>query len=362
MDKKMFVDDVVEVRSKEAVLLTLDSGGCLDGLPFMPEMFAFCGRRFRVYKRAHKTCDTVNDYRGRRMHDAVHLEGVRCNGGFHGGCDAECLIFWKTAWLRRIDGDSVSPEPCTGRAAVRTSAIHDPAGCGEQDVLAGAIRSGANASAEPHYVCQATQLPAATEPLPWWDPRQYVEDLESGNVGPGRMAKGFLYMGYRQLINAGIGLGAPLRWFYDRAQGMRGGVPYPRRSGKIPPGETTPSSSLDLQPGEWVRVKSYDAILATCDEQLRNRGMRFDAEMVPYCGKTYRVLKRVNNIIDEKTGKIQQMKTAAIILEKVVCQARYSECRLFCPRSIYPFWRETWLERVDFADLPAGESTTAGEP
>jgi len=25
----------------------------------MPEMFQLCGRRFQVYKSAHKTCDTV---------------------------------------------------------------------------------------------------------------------------------------------------------------------------------------------------------------------------------------------------------------------------------------------------------------
>ena len=74
--------------------------------------------------------------------------------------------------------------------------------------------------------------------------------------------------------------------------------------------------------------------------------------MVPYCGQTYRVLKRVTQIIDEKTGKMQEMKNPCIILDSVVCQARYSGCRMFCPRSIYPYWREIWLERVD--------STTAG--
>ena len=26
----------------------------------MPQMFEYCGKRFKVYKRAHKTCDTVN--------------------------------------------------------------------------------------------------------------------------------------------------------------------------------------------------------------------------------------------------------------------------------------------------------------
>ena len=112
-------------------------------------------------------------------------------------------------------------------------------------------------------MCQATQVPAATEPLAWWDIRQYVEDWSSGNVGLATMARGFLYMGYRGLENAGIGLGRPLRWLYDVVQRLSGGVPYPRKFGKIPVGSKTPTANLNLQPGEWVRVKSYEDILAT---------------------------------------------------------------------------------------------------
>jgi hypothetical protein len=107
---------------------------------------------------------------------------------------------------------------------------------------------------------------------------------------------------------------------------------------------------LSLQPGELVRVKSHHEILRTLNAGSKNRGMYWDAEMVPYCGKTYRVLNRVTRIIDEKTGKMQEMKNPCIILDSVVCQARYSCCRMFCPRSIYPYWREVWLERV----APAG--------
>ncbi|MGD0614565.1 MAG: hypothetical protein ABSA69_03870, partial [Verrucomicrobiota bacterium] len=78
----------------------------------------------------------------------------------------------------------------------------------------------------------------------------------------------------------------------------------------------------------------------------KNRGLFFDAEMVPYCGGTYRVLKRVDRILDEKTGKMVRFKNQAVILEGVICQSRYSDCRMFCPRAIYSYWREIWLERV----------------
>jgi hypothetical protein len=162
-------------------------------------------------------------------------------------------------------------------------------------------------------------------------------------------------MVYRHwLVNLGIGLGPFLKWLYDRFQGLIGGVPYPRRHGVLPAGSRTPVNPLNLQPGEWVRVKSRDEILATCDEGDMNRGMKFDAELVPYCGGNYRVLKRVTRILNEKTGTMQVMKTPCIILDSVVCQARYSECRLFCPRSVYSYWREIWLERSDNPHASSG--------
>jgi hypothetical protein len=219
-------------------------------------------------------------------------------------------------------------------------------GCHEENVWAGAKAIASGHAGEQVYVCQATQVPAATEPLPWWDIRQYAEDLASRNVGLDRIARGFIYMGYHSLINAGIGLGRPLRWLYDAFQFLRRGIPYPRRSGKIPVGSKTPSVNLNLQPGEWVRVKSYNEILATLDANNKNRGLQFDAEMVPYCGHSFRVLRRVNKILNEKTGRMTDFKTPSIMLEGVVCESRYSECRLFCPRSIYSYWREIWLERV----------------
>ena len=78
--------------------------------------------------------------------------------------------------------------------------------------------------------------------------------------------------------------------------------------------------------------------------------MYFDGEMVPFCEGTYRVLGRVERIIDEKTGKMIDLKTDAVILDDVACRACYSKWRKFCPRSIYPFWREIWLERVGGGD------------
>ena len=46
--------DWVEVRSKDEILRTLDKNGCLEEMPFMPQMFEYCGKRLMVQKRAHK--------------------------------------------------------------------------------------------------------------------------------------------------------------------------------------------------------------------------------------------------------------------------------------------------------------------
>jgi hypothetical protein len=327
--------DWVEIRSKEEILRSLDKNSRLQELPFMPQMFQYCGRRFQVYKRAHKTCDTVNPVAGKRVADAVHLD-LRCDGKAYDGCQAGCLLFWKELWLKPVEGKTkwtpASPE--------------SRGGCTEEDVWRATSNRDQQGGEETRYFCQATQLPYYTTPLSWWDVRQYIEDYTSGNVSLARIVSGFFYLSYYHLALAKrTRLGRPARWLYDKFQALIGGIPYPRRTGTLKPGEPHPVANLNLQPGELVRVKSYKEILATLEGVL-NRGMFFDAELVPYCGGTYRVQTRVSKFVNEKTGKMSTMKTPAVILEGVWCQSRYSNCRLFCPRSIYTWWREVWLERA----------------
>jgi hypothetical protein len=336
--------ELVEVRSREEILASLDKNGRLDGLPFMPEMLAWSGRRLRVFKRAHKTCDPPNGIDGRSMPSTVHLEDARCGGSAHGGCQARCLLFWKDAWLKKVDEPLGSQQ--TPQKTVETPS-HSISGCTEADVLAGARkRDESDTSEDPTFVCQATQVGEATQLLRWWNLRQYVEDYTSGNVRLSEMIGSFCYFAYTQLIAGRFGLGAALRWLYDAFQKLTGGTQYPVRIGRIPQGEKTPNLKLGLQPGELVRIRSYQEILDTLDETNHNRGMWFDAEMVPHCGKTFRVLDRVNTIVNEKTGKLIHIKNDCIMLDEAVCLACYAKYRLFCPRSIYAYWREIWLERV----------------
>ena len=75
---------MVRVRSAAEIYATLDDDGTLDGMPFMPEMLAYCGRVLPVVQRADKTCAGQGVVR--RMHNTVHLRRSRCDGAAHGGC------------------------------------------------------------------------------------------------------------------------------------------------------------------------------------------------------------------------------------------------------------------------------------
>jgi len=178
-----------------------------------------------------------------------------------------------------------------------------------------------------------------------WDARQYIEDYRSGNASLKQVMSVLFFAGFQKIARAQQ-LGRPARWLYDFIQSLRGGTPYPRKPGTLRPGEVSPVVDIDLKAGELVRVKPLDQILATVSPQNMHRGMSFDVEMVPYCGKVFRVRDRVAKFVDERTGLMKQLKTPAVILEGVTCGGRYSNRRWLCPRGIFPWWREVWLERT----------------
>ena len=319
------VGELVEVRSEAEILATLDENGELDSLPFMPEMLPYCGQQFTVYKVAHKLCDTITKTGMRRMHNAVHLSGVRCDGQAHGGCQTACTIYWKEAWLKRVNpaenpGSELPPEPGTSRISLPILQIKtrkDPAPDGEE-----------------RYSCQATELlRAAPECLPLRNLGQYVQDVRSGNVGVPAVQRAFFVGLFNRFQSYSTRILPQRLWF-------RGGLRWGFLKGTA---IKTPTGRTDLQPGELVRIKSKEDILKTLNGDLLNRGMGFDEEMARYCGREARVLRRVDRCIDEKTGRLLHMKNPCIVLEDTICAGAYNAN---CPRAFYSFWREIWLERV----------------
>jgi hypothetical protein len=317
--------DVVEVRSPEEILATLDENGECESLPFMPEMLRYCGQRLTVYKVALKLCDTVSRTGMRRMENAVHLTGVRCDGSGHGGCQASCLIYWKNAWLRKVEQGEVDAPP----------AAQAPDASRLLPLLSVASRRPPAEDGADVYRCQATELlRAAPRVLPARDLGQYVRDVHSGNFGLLWTVRAFLVALYNsvQRITARrlpprLRINGGRQWGNLRGQAAR-----------------TPTAYTDLRPGDLVRIRSRQEIEPTLDADLRNRGMGFDAEMARFCGSTARVARRVDQIIDERTGRMLRMRNPCIVLDGVVCEGAYNAN---CPRAITPYWREVWLEKVE---------------
>jgi hypothetical protein len=323
--------DEVEVKSADEILATLDASGCLDGMPFMPEMLRFCGQKLRVAKVAHKTCDTILQSGARSVGACVHLEDSRCDGSGHGGCQARCNLFWKEAWLRHP----------RAQPAVATS---PDARCSEATLAQVSVRDVAEGR---RYRCQATQLLEASKALAWWDPRQYVRDVTSGNASLLTVVRVLTLSWFAAWRRFGYPYSLS-RWAYNRVHRL-----LFRREGPYEPASSIDSAqhglaqgAMGLMPGERVRIKSHATICLTL-KNGKHRGLWFDAEMVPFCGHEFTVAGMVQKIINERTGEMMQMKGPCIMLDGVFCRAEYSDRRLLCPRAIPPYWREIWLDRVD---------------
>jgi hypothetical protein len=227
----------------------------------------------------------------------VHLDDVRCDGAAHDGCSRACSIFWKEAWLQRAFAQDVPPARSASGPELR-------------------VRLGER------YFCQSTELGRATRHLRASEVRRHLASMWSEGVSP------------LDLLRAiSIYLHDFVMWRLRRPDWntIRG------------PCTKTPTVSLNLQPGERARVRSKAEIVATLDRRGWNRKMEFSREMLPYCGKEFTVLQRVERFIGDDSGRMLVMENT-VILEGL---AYRDLVRLACPRREYMFWRECWLERVD---------------
>ena len=305
--------DFVEIQPLDEILQTLDHNGTLDGVPFMPEMAAFCGKRVRVLRRVDKLNDWIDGTGLKRMHGLVLLAGLRCDGSAHGKCQSNCHLRWREEWLRPADRTG-SADKFPEQAPPQQSQLA---------ALSAFASRQSDTGAGLRYVCQATELTAGGVPMRMADPRHYARDFLTGNV---------------RLRPLFIGLAIA---FFNRVQRMCRGALFPSYA----PGITTaqPQDALGLQPGDLVRVKPKSLIEPTLNRASRNRGLWFDRDMIRFCGAEHRVKTRVERLIVEKTGELRLLTNPCIILDGVTATGEYHG---FNPENEYIFWREVWLERV----------------
>jgi hypothetical protein len=310
--------DVVTVRSLDEILATLDADAKCDGLPFMPEMVGCCGRSFRVFRRADKTC--VEGVGMRQMSNTVFLEGLRCDGSAHGGCQRACLFFWKEAWLKAEGGKSDELETLNAKVSLQRSAFSVQPSSSPPSPFRLPPSSIPTTRGDRFY-CQSTELSQATAEIVPGSLRHYLHDLRIGEMTWRR----FAYILWLAMCNR--------VWWLLYGRG------FYQVTGEQ---KKTLTAELNLQPGELVEIKSMAEIQATLDAKGRNRGLSFDPEMARHCGRRCRVAGPVNTIISEETGTMVKISNT-VILEGLVCEGL---CVLNCPRANHLYWREIWVKRV----------------
>jgi hypothetical protein len=311
----------VRVRALSEIVETLDASASLGGMPFMPEMARLAGQTFTVDAVVTRTCDTIgNSGTTRGMSNTVHLEGVRCDGAGHGGCQARCLIYWRTEWLEPADEETGRPD-----------APDHEGDCGAADLLSKATTTAESTPHEPVYRCQATEVVAASCFASPYDPDYWIRDIKAGNATPREAVACAAVIGLNKMQRV-------TRKFPSWCR-VHGGKPWPWYDAT---GERARYEPQGLEPGDLVRIRSREEIEATLDDNDKVRGLRFSAEMLPHCGKKARVLASLDRIINERTGRMLKLRDC-YVLEGIWCEGTY---RLMCRRKIYSYWRETWLERL----------------
>ena len=293
--------ETVVVRPLEEIVDTLDTRRRYRGLVFMPEMEAFCGQKFKVFK----TVETIKleDTGEVRLLQSplISLERVYCTGEQHEGCDRTCLHLWCEAWLKPIPPEEAIEE--------FSASIHCPGHPPEM-------------RAEESKTCNFLASTVIEVSVP----------AEGTPQGITATLRRLAMSVYRQM----------------RATLVSGEPAAPTGAEQIP--DIPP---LNLVEGEMVEVRSVDEIRATLDGRRRYKGLYFMPEMEKFCGQKLRVIKKVTRIKLETTGEMRTLKSPTVFLDGAYCHGERHEG---CGRACFHFWKEAWLNRVHDAQSTSGSS------
>lgn len=98
--------------------------------------------------------------------------------------------------------------------------------------------------------------------------------------------------------------------------------------------------------GDIVKVLSKEEIYNILNDRGATRGCVFTPEMYERCGKTHKVLKRVDWFYDEAKEKMCKCKDI-VLLEGAVCSGRRKIFSEDCDRNCFQFWHVSWLKKVE---------------
>ena len=292
----------VRVRDFEELLKSLDSEGTCEGLPLMDEMVPFCGGIYQVHKYINRV---FIESRGIYSHSGSYtLKGVRCDGIAHGGCQRSCALLWKEEWLEPLGMKKVIVDFSGGVTRVKL-----PFKEGKCHALDSVLLTNAKC-------------------LPFWDFRQYFDDLRRG-IPLVRLVVMLFHTLFR-------------RAFHKK----------PFQAEKTANSQRAPSlpgAPVSFESGDRVRVLSRPEIEKQLDKKNRTKGLLFSDAMWKYCGKEFQILKKAEQIVIESTGEVRKLSDTYLLKDNVCDGLAFRGCSREC----YWFWRAGWLKRVDSKTEPS---------
>jgi hypothetical protein len=94
--------ELVRVKSREAILSTLDENLLNRGMGFDAEMSRYCGRTAVVRARVDRCLDERTGRLMTMKSPCIILEDLVCSGAYTSVCPREYVPFWREIWLERV--------------------------------------------------------------------------------------------------------------------------------------------------------------------------------------------------------------------------------------------------------------------
>jgi len=274
----------VIVRSREEIMMGLDTRGRRDNCLMTAQMWECCGRQVKVLKVVRHLFD---EHKGKLYRSNVPLyilDKTICHGRtdiFPKHCDRNCYLLWHEDWLDTTKG--------------------------EKGVLYA------------ENVIQTDKRLTAC---------QLMDLHELGTISRVDDNLGFVRIVLKKIRNI---------VHTTKAKLIRSPAESLRHPGV---GES------DVVPGDRVIVRSKKEIQSMLDKEEKLDGCRFMRGMYKHCGKTYRVLNNVDSIFDEARKKMVRERQL-VILDGATCSGVQRLFVNTCDRNCFFFWHKAWLQKVD---------------
>lgn len=107
-------------------------------------------------------------------------------------------------------------------------------------------------------------------------------------------------------------------------------------------------TAIGLRAGDWVQIKTAPQIAQTLDADGMLDGLPFMPEMLEFCGRSARVVRRAEKTCIEYPGgrykSREFLNNDVVLLDTSRCSGMDHDG---CTRACLFFWKESWLQKTD---------------